>query len=70
MAQFTAAVDEDDDTPRIVVVNGIISGEDNIRIGSNKSIIGLSGASESGLESNVDFVCGADRLTNKQLLMA
>lgn len=46
LAQFTAAVDEDDSTPRIVVVSGTISGETDIRIGSNKSIIGLPGASE------------------------
>lgn len=49
LAQFTAAVDEDDSTPRIVVVSGTIAGETDIRIGSNKSIIGLPGASKSSL---------------------
>lgn len=47
LAQFTAAVDESDSTPRIVVVSGTISGETDIRIGSNKTIVGLKGASES-----------------------
>lgn len=46
LAQFTAAVDEDDSTPRIIVVSGTISGETDIRIGSNKTIVGLPGASE------------------------
>lgn len=44
LPQFTAAVNEKDATPRIVVVKGIISGSANIRIGSNKSVIGLPGA--------------------------
>lgn len=47
LAQFTAAVDEDDSTPRIVVVSGTISGETDIRVGSNKTIVGLPGASKS-----------------------
>lgn len=47
LAQFTAAVDEKDSTPRIIVVSGTISGTDDIRIGSNKTIVGLKGASES-----------------------
>lgn len=46
LAQFTAAVDEDDSTPRIVVVSGTISGEENVRVGSNKTIVGLKGASK------------------------
>lgn len=46
LAQFTAAVDEDDSTPRIIVVSGTISGETDIRIGSNKTIVGLPGASK------------------------
>lgn len=49
LAQFTAAVDEDDSTPRVIVVSGTISGETDIRIGSNKTIIGLPGASEFSL---------------------
>lgn len=49
LAQFTAAVDEDDATPRIVVVSGTISGEDDIRIGSNKTIVGLPGATFDGI---------------------
>lgn len=53
LAQFTAAVDEDDSTPRIVVVSGTISGETDIRIGSNKTIVGLPGASESGPYSKI-----------------
>lgn len=52
LAQFTAAVDEDDTTPRIIVVSGTISGETDIRIGSNKTIVGLPGASEYLLVSS------------------
>ncbi|KAK7222696.1 hypothetical protein V2G26_010699 [Clonostachys chloroleuca] len=44
LAQFTAAVDEKDTTARIVVVKGVISGNTKVRIGSNKSVIGLAGA--------------------------
>lgn len=50
LAQFTAAVDEDDATPRIIVVSGTISGETDVRVGSNKTIVGLQGASESSYE--------------------
>lgn len=46
LAQFTAAVDEKDATARIVVVKGVISGNTKVRIGSNKSVIGLPGAGE------------------------
>ncbi|KAJ4413380.1 hypothetical protein N0V82_008596 [Gnomoniopsis sp. IMI 355080] len=49
LAQFTAAVDEDDSTPRIIVVSGTISGETDIRIGSNKTIVGLPGATFDGV---------------------
>lgn len=44
LPQFTAAVNEKDATARIVVVQGIISGNTQVRIGSNKSVIGLPGA--------------------------
>lgn len=47
LAQFTAAVDEKDTTARIVVVKGVISGNTKVRIGSNKSVIGLAGAGTS-----------------------
>jgi pectate lyase len=39
-------VDEDDTSAKIVVVKGTISGDVNVRIGSNKSVIGLKGASK------------------------
>jgi pectate lyase len=45
LAQYTAAVA--DDTARVVVVSGTISGPaKNVKIGSNKTIIGLKGARE------------------------
>jgi pectate lyase len=47
LAQFTAAVDEKDTSARIVVVKGVISGNTKVRIGSNKSVIGLAGAGMS-----------------------
>lgn len=43
LAQFTEAVNEKDATARIVMVKGIISGALSVRIGSNKSVIGLPG---------------------------
>ena len=43
LAQFTAAV-TNDVVPRIIVVKGTITGPFDTRVGSNKSIIGLSGA--------------------------
>lgn len=49
LAQFTAAVDEDDATPRIVVVSGTISGATDVRVGSNKTIVGLQGATLDGV---------------------
>ncbi|EXF73127.1 pectate lyase [Colletotrichum fioriniae PJ7] len=46
--EFTAAVNEKDTAARIVVVKGTISGTANVRIGSNKSVIGASaGAGEN-----------------------
>ncbi|RDW85469.1 hypothetical protein BP5796_03794 [Coleophoma crateriformis] len=47
LAQFTAAVT--DSTARIVVVSGTISGSDKVRIGSNKTIVGLPGATFDGV---------------------
>ncbi|GKT89290.1 pectate lyase [Colletotrichum tofieldiae] len=49
LAEFTAAVDEKDTTARIVVVKGIIKGTANVRIGSNKSVIGLPGGGFEGI---------------------
>jgi pectate lyase len=46
LAQYTAAVA--DDTARVVVVSGTINGPaKNVKIGSNKTIVGLKGAGES-----------------------
>lgn len=45
LADFMTAVNEKDATPRVVLVKGTISGNTNVRIGSHKTIIGLSGAS-------------------------
>lgn len=47
LAEFTAAVNEKNSEPAIVVVNGIISGNEKVRVGSNKSIIGLPGSGEA-----------------------
>ncbi|EON95669.1 putative pectate lyase b protein [Phaeoacremonium minimum UCRPA7] len=49
LAQFTEAVNEKDATARIVMVKGIISGALSVRIGSNKSVIGLPGGGFSGV---------------------
>ncbi|KAF9873818.1 pectate lyase [Colletotrichum karsti] len=49
LAQFTAAVNEKDTAAKIVVVKGVISGAVNVRIGSNKSVIGLAGAGFNGV---------------------
>jgi pectate lyase len=46
LAQFTAAVNEKNSAPAIVVVSGVITGNTKVRVGSNKSIIGLPGAGE------------------------
>lgn len=45
LAQFTAAV-TDDTVARIIIVQGTITGAQRVRIGSNKSLIGLPGASK------------------------
>ncbi|CAG8980629.1 hypothetical protein HYALB_00012816 [Hymenoscyphus albidus] len=52
LAQFSAVADNsknNDATPRIIVVKGTISGATQVRIGSNKSIIGLPGAKFEGI---------------------
>jgi pectate lyase len=49
LAQFTAAANNaknNDVTPRIIVVSGTITGATQVRIGSNKTILGLPGASK------------------------
>ena len=53
LAEFTAAANNaknDDTTSRIIIVSGTITGDVQVRIGSNKSIIGLPGASKSDLK--------------------
>jgi pectate lyase len=49
LPEFTAAVNEKDTAARIVVVKGVISGSAKVRIGSNKSVIGLPGAGFNGI---------------------
>ncbi|KAI8241467.1 putative pectate lyase A [Colletotrichum sp. SAR 10_96] len=49
LAEFTAAVNEKDTAAKIVVVKGVIKGTANVRIGSNKSVIGLPGAGFDGI---------------------
>lgn len=44
LAEFRAAVAENNTAPGIVVVEGMINGTTKVRIGSNKTIIGLPGA--------------------------
>lgn len=47
LLQFTEAVNEKNTAPVIVIVKGIITGTANVRIGSNKSVIGLLGSGMS-----------------------
>ncbi|PVH85957.1 polysaccharide lyase family 1 protein [Cadophora sp. DSE1049] len=52
LAQFTAVANNaknNDVTPRIIVISGTISGAQQVRIGSNKTIIGLPGAKLVGI---------------------
>ncbi|KAL2176977.1 pectin lyase fold/virulence factor [Thermothelomyces heterothallicus CBS 202.75] len=49
LAQFTAAVNEKNSDPAIVVVKGVISGNEKVRVASNKSIIGLPGSGFKGV---------------------
>lgn len=44
LPQFTEAVKEKNSEPVVVFVKGVISGSAKVRIGSNKSIIGLPGS--------------------------
>ena len=49
MAQFTAAVSEKNTAPAIVVIKGVISGNEKVRVASNKTIIGLPGSGFNGV---------------------
>ena len=44
LAEFTAAVSEKNAAPVIVFIKGVISGSAKVRVGSNKTILGLPGA--------------------------
>ncbi|KAF7883596.1 uncharacterized protein EAF02_005516 [Botrytis sinoallii] len=48
LAQFTAAV-TNDDVARVIVVSGTISGSVKVRVGSNKTIVGKKGATLIGI---------------------
>ncbi|KAK0660780.1 family 1 putative polysaccharide lyase [Cercophora samala] len=49
LPEFTNAVGEKNTAPTIVVIRGVISGNEKVRIGSNKSIIGLPGSGLRGI---------------------
>ncbi|KAK1775938.1 cytochrome P450 [Copromyces sp. CBS 386.78] len=49
LAQFIAAVNEKNTAPAIVVIKGVISGNEKVRIASNKTIIGLPGSGFNGV---------------------
>ncbi|KAK0659136.1 family 1 putative polysaccharide lyase [Cercophora samala] len=49
LAQLTAAVSETNPLPAIVFIKGAITGATKVRVGSNKSIIGLPGSSLRGI---------------------
>ncbi|KAL1840080.1 hypothetical protein VTJ49DRAFT_815 [Mycothermus thermophilus] len=49
LSEFTAAVSEKNPEPAIVVINGTIVGDAKVRIGSNKTIIGLPGSGFVGV---------------------
>ncbi|KAL2267143.1 hypothetical protein VTJ83DRAFT_4420 [Remersonia thermophila] len=49
LSEFTAVVGERNTQPAIVVVNGTIVGDAKVRIGSNKTIIGLPGSGFVGI---------------------
>ncbi|KAK4146016.1 putative pectate lyase [Dichotomopilus funicola] len=49
LAQFTAAADEKNSNPTIIVVKGVITGSAKVRVGSNRSIIGLPGSGFKGV---------------------
>lgn len=47
LAQFSAVADNsknNDIDPKVIVISGMITGTGQIRIGSNKTVIGLPGA--------------------------
>jgi pectate lyase len=44
LAQFTAAAGEKISTPAVVYIQGVIEGSAKVRIGSNKTIVGLPGS--------------------------
>lgn len=49
-------MNEKDTAAKIVVVKGVIKGTANVRIGSNKSVIGLPGAGKSCQDLSVNIV--------------
>ncbi|KAH6632149.1 pectin lyase fold/virulence factor [Chaetomium tenue] len=49
LPQFTEAVNEKNSEPVVVFVKGVISGTAKVRVGSNKSIIGLPGSGFKGV---------------------
>jgi len=49
LPEFTAAVAEKNTASTIVVIRGVITGNEKVRIGSNKSIIGLPGSGFKGV---------------------
>ena len=50
LAQYTAAVA--DDTARVVVVSGIITGATQVRLGSNKTVVGKNGSASRLAHNN------------------
>ncbi|KAK4199241.1 pectin lyase fold/virulence factor [Triangularia verruculosa] len=49
LAELTAAVSETNLSPAIILIKGAITGAAKVRVGSNKSIIGLPGSSLHGI---------------------
>ncbi|KAH6856274.1 polysaccharide lyase family 1 protein [Chaetomium sp. MPI-CAGE-AT-0009] len=49
LPQFTEAVNEKNSAPAIIFVKGVISGNAKVRVGSNRSIIGLPGSGLKGI---------------------
>ncbi|KAK3294498.1 polysaccharide lyase family 1 protein [Chaetomium fimeti] len=49
LAQFTEAVNEKVSDPAVIFVQGVISGNEKVRVGSNRSIIGLPGSGLKGI---------------------
>lgn len=48
LADLTSAVA--DDTPKIVIISGTITGDTVVKIGANKSVLGAAGACKSSSE--------------------